>query len=78
MHTGNEIEQFRLKYGFTILCIRTTLDMTEAEYQQFIDGRYTPATYQLIGFLIAFRCPLDSIIDKKFKEGYPIPPYKRT
>ncbi len=77
MHTGAEVEQFRLKYGFTVICIRTTLDMTHDEYQRFIHGRYKPAAYQLIGFLNAFRCPLDSIIGKKFNEGYPTPPYKQ-
>lgn len=77
MHVGAEIEQFRQKYGLSVLGIRITLDMTDAEYRQFIRGKYTPAAYQLIWFLTAFRCPLNSIVDQTFTEGMPRPPYKQ-
>lgn len=76
MHTGAEVEQFRQKHELTVLSIRTALDMTEIEYQKFIHGKYTPAAYQLIWFLTAYRCPLDSIIGKQFTEGTPTFPYK--
>ncbi len=77
MHTGAEVEQFRQKYGFTVSCIRESLDMTEVEYRKFINGQYKPAAYQLIWFLTAYRCPLDSIIGKQLKEEPPPFPYKK-
>ena len=76
MHVGAEVEQFRQKHGLTVLCIRTALDMTDAEYRKFINGKYTPAAYQLIWLLTAYRCPLDSIIGKQLKEEPPPFPYK--
>lgn len=71
MSVGAEVEQFRKKYRFTVVCMCNAMDMTESEYNQFIHGRYTPAAYQLVWLLIAFRCPLDSIVGKKFIEGLP-------
>lgn len=71
MHVGAEIEQFRQKYGIPVWYISSTLDMSESEYRKFIIGRYTPCAYQLVFFLISFRCPLDSVVGKNFVEGMP-------
>ena len=71
MHVGVEIEQFRKKYGFAVSWFCTTLDMSEPQYRKFIIGRFTPSAYQLVFFLTAFKCHLESIENKTFAEGYP-------
>lgn len=71
MHVGAEVEQFRKKYGFAVFWFCQTLDMTESQYRKFIIGQYRPHAYQLVFFLTAFKCPLESIENKTFDEGLP-------
>lgn len=68
MHVGTEIELFRQNYGFAVSWFCKTLDMTEPQYRQFIIGRFRPSAYQLVFFLTAFRCHLESIEKKPLQK----------
>ena len=51
MKIGVQIEQIRQEMGLSVVFMCNAMNLTPGEYARLAVGRYTPSTFQLIGFI---------------------------
>lgn len=51
MKIGVQIEQIRQEMGLSVVFMCNAMNLTPSEYARLAVGRYTPNTFQLIGFI---------------------------